>query len=131
MCSEDSHGSAAEYITHVCQQDELGDANNIDQARFESNFGLFCVSFPLVVSWFSFFWLIFPPNLDQITRVMGPPHCTMLQAAVMAQCDYDCINCDVHSVRDVVGDCIMETGEPAREVSTQASPTATTLQGCL
>jgi hypothetical protein len=81
MCTEQRHGSAAEFITQTCHQDDVADAN----------------------------------NLDQITSLMAPPRCTMLQAAVMTQCDFDCDECDVHSVRDVIGDCLMETGEPARE----------------
>jgi len=43
------------------------------------------------------------------------PLCSMLQTAVMSECHKDCTNCNVDSVRIIIGDCVLENGSQARD----------------
>eukprot|EP01043_Picozoa_sp_COSAG02_P060816 COSAG02_NODE_8030_length_2740_cov_2.164710_1_plen_869_part_01 len=87
MCTEDSHGSAVEYITTTCNADDIGESQAGSQLDVLTG--------------------------GQTTT--GPPACTVLQSGVMTQCQSDCGACDVNAVRDTVLDCVMENGVPARD----------------
>ena len=51
--------------------------------------------------------------IDEVTHKNEPPLCSMLQAAIYAQCTKDCNKCKVPAVRTVIADCVLENGKAA------------------